>query len=64
MNPELVQQAKLYMQECTAKNLAPARELTEIAIEYGKILATNYKVDTQKVLLALYLAHCVFSNVR
>lgn len=64
MNSELMQQAKVYMQECTAKNHAPARELTEIAIKYGEILATYYEVDTQKVLLALYLAHCIFSNVR
>lgn len=64
MNPELIQQAKIYMQECTIKNLAPARELTEIAIEYWELLAKYYEVDSQKVLLTLYLAHCIFSNVR
>lgn len=52
------------MYQCTKQNLAPAWELTEIAIEYGKIIAPMYNLDTNKVLVALYLAHCVFSNVR
>jgi hypothetical protein len=64
MNSTIVQQAKEYMQQCTEKNLAPARELTEIAIKYGKIIAPMYDVNTNKVLIALYLAHCVFSNQR
>lgn len=60
----LVTQARDYMYQCTQTNLAPAWELTEIAIEYGKIIAPMYDVDTDKVLVALYLAHCVFSNQR
>ncbi len=64
MNSALVEEARKYMQECTIKNLAPAWELTEIAIHYWKILAKAYGIDENKVLVALYLAHCVFSNVR
>jgi hypothetical protein len=61
---KLVEEAKQYMIQCTQLNLAPARELTEIAIQYGEILAEEYQQDKNKVLVALYLAHCVFLNVR
>jgi hypothetical protein len=64
MNQTLVNQARDYMVKCTQANLAPAWELTEIAIHYGKIIAPIYDVDTNKVLVTLYLAHCIFSNVR
>jgi hypothetical protein len=64
MNQLLVNQARAYMMQCTEQNLAPAWELTEIAIQYGKIIAPMYDVDTNKALVTLYLAHCVFSNQR
>ncbi len=64
MNEDIIIKARDYMYQCTKQNLAPAWELTEIAIEYGKIIAPMYNLDTNKVLVALYLAHCIFSNVR
>lgn len=64
MSEDIVKKAKAYVMQCTKKNLAPAWGLTEIAIQYGKTLAPLYHLDTNKVLVALYLAHCVFSNER
>jgi phosphoribosyl 1,2-cyclic phosphodiesterase len=64
MNHEIVKQAEEFMRKCTIENKAPAWELTEIAIHYGKLLAQEFKLNTDKLQLALYLAHCVFSNER
>lgn len=50
------------MRERTLKNGAPAWELTEIAVAKGKELARKYAVNEELVVVALYLAHIVFSK--
>jgi len=59
----IIEEARKLMQRQTKKNQAPAWTLTELAIKKGKDLARKYKVDQEIVLLALYLAHLVFSKV-
>jgi len=59
----IIADARQLMQQQTEKNQAPAWALTELAIKKGKALAKKHKVDQEIVLLALYLAHLVFSNV-
>lgn len=59
----MVEEARKLMQRQTKKNQAPAWALTKLAIKKGKELARKYKVDREIVLLALYLAHLVFSKI-
>lgn len=59
----IVEEARKLMQKQTEKNQAPAWALTELAVKKGKELAKKHKANQEIVLLALYLAHLVFSKV-
>lgn len=56
--------AKNIMYEQTLKNLAPARWLTQIAVQKWKELSKLYDVDEDIVITSLYLAHTIFDTIR
>ena len=60
---KFVEQSKQLMQRQTKKNGAPAWRLTEMAVAKGEELAKKYKVDSELVVTALYLAHTIFSKI-
>lgn len=52
--------ARELMREKTKENKAPAWKLTELTQKVGKDLAKEFNVDTNIVLLTLYLQHLIF----
>lgn len=60
---KLVELSKKLMHRQTKKNGAPPWRLTEIAVAKGKVLSKKYKVDSELVITALYLAHTIFSKI-
>lgn len=58
----VIQAAEKVMRAQTKKNGAPAWSLTEISVEKGRHLARSKAVREDLVVLALYLAHSVFSK--
>ncbi len=59
---DLLNKAKRLMKRQTFKNGAPAWALTELAVEKGLLLAKKHKARPDLIVIALYLAHTVFSK--
>ncbi|MEK7608487.1 MAG: HD domain-containing protein [Patescibacteria group bacterium] len=58
----LIRRSRALMHRKTIENGAPTWALTELAVAKGEELAKKYNVDRELVVVALYLAHVIFSK--
>jgi hypothetical protein len=61
---EIIAKSRELAQAQYEKNRAPAWGLTELAVKKGEFLAKKHGVNANLVVIALYLAHTVFSEER